>query len=359
LGFVAAAAGAVQMGAAELERRAAAAESPAPAPTIPVSASPIDRHDGYSVKRAFIGQVEPQRSALVSFELPGRLARILVDEGDAVTEGQILALQGTALIEADRARLEASRRSVEAQLRFARQTVERTQTLSTRGFSSEANVDEALARVDDLAARIAEIDAALADNALRLGKAEVRAPFAGRVTERLVDGGETMGAGQAILRLVQVQTPRVRVGVPLDLDENALTSAEIEIGGAVRPARLLTLRPDIDPVTRTRTALFELDAAAPPVFGQTARLIARSTVDADGAWVATTSLKEGLRGQWSVLVVDADQVVRPAAVEVLHAESDRVYVRGAFPDGTVLVDAGPQRVTAGQRVSVQFAWNEE
>ncbi len=193
--------------------------------------------------------------------------------------------------------------------------MERTEALSARGFNSEASLDEALARLDELVARIAEIDAALADNGLRHGKAEVRAPFAGRVTERLVDGGETLAAGQTIVALVQLQAPRARVGVPLDVGEEALAEALIEIGGTPLRARLLTLRPDVDPVTRTRTALFEFDATERSVFGQTARLVVRQTVEAEGVWVATTSLKEGLRGQWSVLVVDGDQVVRPATVE--------------------------------------------
>lgn len=359
LGVVAVAAVAVHLGVSGLERRAAAAETPEPARSVPVSTTPIDRRDGYSVTRTFVGQVEPQRSALVSFELSGRLDQILVDEGDTVAEGQVLARQDTALLEADEARLEASRRSVEAQLRFARKTVERTEALSARGFNSEASLDEALARVADLSARIDEIDAALADNALRLGKAELRAPFAGRVTGRMVDGGETLVPGQALLQLVQLQAPRVRVGVPLDLAESVLAEAVIEIGGMPLPARLLTLRPDVDPVTRTRTTLFELDASERPAFGATARLLVRETVEAEGTWVSTSSLKEGLRGQWSVLVVDAEQIVRPAAVEILHAEGDRVYVRGALPEGAMLIEAGPQRVTVGQRVAVQLASNPE
>ncbi len=114
LGVVATAAATVHFGTSGLERRAAAAEGPEPAQTIPVSATPVDRRVGYSVTRTFIGQVEPQRSALVSFELPGRLGEILFDEGDEVAEGQVLARQDTALLETDRPRLAASRRSVQA-----------------------------------------------------------------------------------------------------------------------------------------------------------------------------------------------------------------------------------------------------
>ena len=56
-----------------------------------------------------------------------------------------------------------------------------------------------------------------------------------------------------------------------------------------------------------------------------------------------------------VLVVDPQDVVRHAPVEVLHAESEQVYVRAAMPEGTRLIDAGPHRVTTGQRVVAQAA----
>lgn len=353
LGVIAGAVFAVQMGAAELTRRADAAPVPDAAPTVPVAASPLQIEDSYSVERAFIGQVEPQKTAVISFELPGRLQAILVEEGDHVQEGQALARQDVKLLQAEQTRLSASKEATEAQLRFALQTVERQSQLTERGFTAQAGLDEALARRDELLARIAETDAALADVAIRMGKAQISAPFEGRVTTRAVDGGETLGAGQEVLRLVELRRPQVRVGVPLDLTEEALAEAIIEIGGEPHAARLLTLRPDIDPVTRTRTALFEIDTEGQPAFGQTARLIVSEDVPATGIWVPTTTLKEGARGQWTVLMVDPDRVVRAASVEVLHSQSAQVFVRGAFPEGTLLVEEGPQRVTVGQRVTLQ------
>ena len=107
-----------------------------------------------------------------------------------------------------------------------------------------------------------------------------------------------------------------------------------------------------DPVTRTRTAIFAIEGDTALTFGQTARLLVREDVPAEGLWIPTTSLKEGVRGQWTILMVDPEDTVRAAVVEILHAESTRVFVRGGFPDGTKLIDEGPQRVTVGQKVAV-------
>jgi multidrug efflux pump subunit AcrA (membrane-fusion protein) len=118
---------------------------------------------------------------------------------------------------------------------------------------------------------------------------------------------------------------------------------------------LVTLRPDIDPVTRTRTAIFEIETENALLFGQTARLMVEEKVETAGLWLPMTSLKEGVRGQWTVLTVDQNRTVRSSSVEVLHAESERVFVRGAFPDGAMLIDEGPQRVTVGQQVAIENA----
>ena len=346
---------AVHYGASHLAQRADARPAPDAAPILPVSAMPIVQEDGFRMTRAFIGQVEPARTVALSFELPGRLAEISADEGDFVRAGQVLATQDTALLQADRQRLEAARAATKAQLGFAIQTADRNQTLMDRGFTSQSGLDEAVARQDELRARIAEIDASLANVDIRVEKSRLLAPFDGRITARQVDGGETLGAGQTVLGLVALDRPQVRIGVPLDVTETALDAAVVAVDGQHLPARLITLRPDIDPVTRTRTALLEIDSEEPLAFGQTARLILTERVDVTGYWMPVTSLKEGVRGQWTVLVVDGSGIVRSASVEILHAESQRVYVRAAFPEDALLIDQGPQRVTIGQQVSVDNA----
>ncbi|MEM9708985.1 MAG: efflux RND transporter periplasmic adaptor subunit [Pseudomonadota bacterium] len=355
LGVVAGAAFAIQYGASELARRADAAPTPDAAPAIPVAATPLKLETGYDVRRAFIGQVEARKATTLSFELAGRLVAVLVDEGYPVDVGQVVARQDTAILEAERTRLLASKAAAEAQLTFAEQTVARNEALLDRGFAPQSGVDEALSRRDELSNRIAEIEASLASVDIRMEKSEITAPFAGLVTARFLDGGEALSPGQPVLGLIETTGPQVRVGVPLDLTADDLAKAEIDVAGTVSTAELISLRPDVDPVTRTRTAIFAIDTNADFAFGQTARVHLSERVDAEGFWVPLTGLKEGARGQWTVLTVDAENAVRSAPVEILHAESDRVFVRAAFADGTPLIDRGPQRVTVGQEVVLKLS----
>ncbi len=341
---------AVYFGSSELARRAQAAPKPQPAAVLPVAVTPIELHNNYQIARRFVGQVEPQKTVSISFELSGQLDQILVDEGDQITEGQQIAALDTQLLDADRVRLEASKSALEAQLRFAEQTVERQSQLSDRGFASQSGLDEALSRSDELRARIAEVQAALTSNTIQAEKSIVYAPFTGRITDRPVDGGESLSPGQTVVEIVQDGTPQLRIGVPLDVTATILSQAEVEIGGLIYDASLITLRPDVDPVTRTRTALLQVKTDDALAFGQTARLILTDRVEATGLWVPTTTLKEGARGQWTLLTVDVENIVRQASVQVLHTDGDQVFVRGVFPDGARLITSGPQRVTPGQRV---------
>jgi RND family efflux transporter MFP subunit len=337
-------------GAQFLGDRAAAAPTPDNAPPIPVAVRPLTVEQGYTVQRSYVGQVEPARSVDLSFELPGRVDSVAVDEGDILRQGDIVASQDTRLIQAEMSRLTASRTALEAQFDFASRTLDRSSELNTRGFASTERLDGAIAARDELAARIAEVEAALLDVSIRLEKATLHAPLDGRVTVRRIDGGETLSPGQPILTLVSTEDPVVRVGVPLDIADELPATATIRIDGRDHVARLQSVRPDIDPVTRTRTALYTLPGAGDAVFGQTARLVLTETIDVAGTWVPLRSLKENAGGVWTILALGPDDRVRTAAVEVLHSEGDRVFVRGSFPEGTLAIDEGPQRVTPGQMV---------
>ncbi|WP_415921760.1 efflux RND transporter periplasmic adaptor subunit [Tateyamaria sp. SN6-1] len=351
-GVIAGAGYAVQTGSTLLAARAADVPAPDPAPLIAVSVRTLTPEAGYSVPRAFVGQVEPRKTVALSFELAGRLDAVLVDEGDTVTKGQVIAQQDIDLLRADRDRQRASREAIEAQLAFALQTVTRSEALRDRGFASQERLDQAMATRDELNARIAEIDAALTTIDIQLQKAQITAPFDGRITRRLADGGEAVGAGQVLVEVVETGVPQIRVGLPLSIDEAALTTARIRIDGQTYPATLASFRPDIDPVTRTRTALFDIETDVPLALGQTARLALTTDVTAEGTWVPLRSLKEGDRGQWTLLVVDADNVVRRASVLIIHATSDRAFVQGSFAPGTRMIEEGPQRVTLGQTVQI-------
>jgi len=342
---------AVMFGSDALHMRAAAVALPDAAEPTPVSVQPLMIEGGYQRIRRFVGQVEPATQINMSFELAGRMVERTVDEGDLVERGQIIARLDVDLLNAEREQLAASKAALAAQLEFAESQLQRSSKLREQGFSSVAREDEARARRDELQNRIIETDAALSAVGIRLEKSVLRAPFTGQVGQMMADPGTTLQAGEPLLSLIEKSAPQVRVGLPLTLDKDALTRAEVQIGAEVFPARLLQLRPDIDAQTRTRTALFALETEHVPAFGQTVSLVLPIDQEIRGAWVPMDALKEGENGIWTVLVVE-DNVSRIAAVEVLHSEAARAFVRGSFTDGALLINQGAHRIVPGQTVRV-------
>jgi RND family efflux transporter MFP subunit len=314
---------------------------------------------GYAEPRRFAGRIEPARSAALAFERAGRVDAVLVDEGAHVTEGQPLARLDTAALATERDRLDAVRRQLDAAVELARVTAERQAALTDRAASGQRR-DETRLALAEAEARRAEIEAQRARVALEIERSTLRAPFAGRIAERRIDEGAIADPGAPALTLLETGRPRARIGLPPDLAADLAPGDrhDLAIGGATRPARIVALRPDIDPASRTVAALFELEDDAPVPFGDLAVLAIDIPRAEPGAWIPLTALVEGSRGTWTVYALADDPAAGPAptativreAVEILTVEGERAFVRAAMPPGARIVADGTHRVRPGQSV---------
>jgi RND family efflux transporter MFP subunit len=349
---IAAAGGAVILGTQELQARATQSKPEGSADLTPVRVSPLKIEQGYQIPRRFVGQLETAQSTDLGFEFAGLVAQVLVDEGDVVAKGDVIARLDIALLETEITRLSAARDALAAQRDFSDLSVQRRAALKIRGFTSAEAFDQARFTQTEMTARIAETNAAIRSIEIQIEKATLKAPFSGQIAARRADQGTTVSPGQPITTLLETARPEVRVGLPLSIQLPIGTEVDVDIAGQSYRAVLKSMRPDIDAQTRTQTAIFQLADGATATFGQTVSIQFVRDVAVRGVWVPVQALREGSKGLWTVLVVDQDQIIRPAAVEVLHAESSRAYVRGTFQDGALLVDGGTHRVTPGQTVRV-------
>ena len=120
-------------------------------------------------------------------------------------------------------------------------------------------------------------------------------------------------------------------------------------------ASLLSIRPDVNPVTRTATAVFALPAEVTALDGEPITLDLPQTVYMEGGWLPVSALLDGQRGVWTVLRIaerDGVLVTVREAVEVLETQGDMAYVRGTLTDGNRVVAHGVHRVTPGAVVSI-------
>jgi len=315
----------------------------------------VDLAQGYTVTRRFTGQVEAAARTDLGFELGGRVIEVLVEEGDVVAAGDTLARLDTSALIPERAALEADLAVLAADAELARLTLARNDALTERGFRSVAAQDEARLALARAEAGMAAVRARIAGVEVQLQKSVLTAPFDARIGARMADPGQTAVAGQTLLVLFDAAPARARVGLPPELAAGLSVgdSLVIESDGALLEARIRQIRPDLDPDTRSRSVVLGLPEGSAPVLGDTVTVMLTQSIDDPGFWAPMAALREGVRGSWSVMAVErtaeGDRTL-PAAVEVIHSDGGRVFLRGALPPGARIVAEAPDRVAPGQLV---------
>jgi membrane fusion protein (multidrug efflux system) len=163
-----------------------------------------------------IGTVAAVRGVTVSADLPGVVDQIAFDSGQAIREGDVIAVLDTRQ---ERAQLAAA----EAQRDLARVSFDRIQGLLDERVVSRAEFDRATADERQAKARVGEISAAIE-------RKTIRAPFSGVLGLRHVNLGQYLSAGDPLVTLQSLNPIYVNFGVP----QQAM--AQVRAGRAVRVA---------------------------------------------------------------------------------------------------------------------------
>lgn len=382
----------------------------APPAPLTVATRALVTEEGFTVRQRYTGQVEGRRRSALAFERGARLIEILADEGEEVAAGAPLARLdvrdldlGLAAIDARLAEARAVLAELEkgpreevilaaradlaaarAELGLAQVREERrkalvgTQALAAEEYESARFGREALqARVRALEARLLELERGtreervLAQRARLAGleaergrieldrqKSTILAPFAGRVATRHLDEGTVVTPGAPVLTLVESGRLEARIGIPNLIDASWEVDQEVvlSMGREELSGRFLRFEAELERATRSRVAIFALAEGAPAVPGTIVRVEKPRVVAQRGFWMPRTALTRNVRGLWACFVVEPDgnggaiDVVHRRAIEILHEDDDRVFVRGTLSDGERVIVDGGRRVVDGQTV---------
>jgi membrane fusion protein (multidrug efflux system) len=157
--------------------------------------------------------VAPIRSDLVP-RTPGRVGRVLVDEGQLVRKGQPLLELETDYLKLDLARAEADLARAEAAAKDAERDFERKKGLASKGSVSQAAYDRSQAGSEQATAGRAAARAALDTARQRLADAVLTSPVDGVVAARRTDVGERLGDGTVAFVVEQTAPLKLRFRVP-------------------------------------------------------------------------------------------------------------------------------------------------
>ena len=235
------------------------------------------------------GSIQAVQETAIYARVDGYLRRRLVNIGDRVQSGQLLAEIDTpeldqqlyqakaALAQAVSAlqQVRAALQHNETQLEYNRTNLERWRTMKERNLVAQQDVDDRMVQVNagqaDVAAAQANVAAAEANvtankaNVERLNNLQsfqkIRAPFAGVITVRNVDNGALIGAGsgtntQPLFRMAQTDSLRIFVNVPQAYVASIAPGLKTEVAVRELPqkhfiAQVANLAGALDPVSRT------------------------------------------------------------------------------------------------------------
>jgi len=188
-----------------------------------------------------IGTVAAVRGVTVSADLPGVVDRIAFESGQAVHEGDVLAVLDTRQ---ERAQLAAA----EAQRDLSRVNYDRIQGLLDERVVSRAEFDQATASERQARARVGEIGAAIE-------RKTVRAPFSGTLGLRRVNLGQYLSAGDALVTLQSLNPIYVDFGVPQQAMSEVRAGRVVRItaddrAGVVVEGRITAIDSIVDASTR-------------------------------------------------------------------------------------------------------------
>ena len=326
---------------------------PAPEPR-PVRTITIERGAGGEVA-SLTGQIRAKDEASLAFRLDGRMLERLVDVGNLVAGGQVVARldpqnQQNALTQAE-ANL-ASMNAVETQ---ARLTFERQKQLLAQGWTTRAKFDDTQQALLGAQGQVEAAQAQVRIAQDQLGYTTLVADGPGAITAVGAQPGEVVHAGQMIVQLARQGGIDAVFDVPEELIRTGPRDPVVEIALTDDPqvtatGRVREIAPQADPVTRTYQVKVGI-TDPPETMRLGATVMGRVKLTAPlGVELPASALTE-TDGHPAVWIVDAKgKTVSLRSVEVTRFDPDTVVVSQGLENGEIVVTAGVQALRPGQKV---------
>ena len=327
-----------------------------PPPPPPRPAMVVHPTGGEVALEAYAGEVHAREEPTLSFRIPGKIARRLVDAGNRVHAGDALAELDPSDVRLGSEAARAAQVSAESDLALAQAELERYKNLADKQLVSRSLYDTRVAALQAAQARVRQARAASASSGNQVGYAVLRAPRDGVISQRLAEAGQVVAAGQAVFQLAGDGEREVAISVPETGLQRFAVGRELAVElwakpGQRFPAVVRELAPAADPVTRTYAARVAFSAPPEDIeLGQSARVYAR--VDGDARLRVPLSALTQRNGQAAVWVVDpkSKQVHLRRVVVGAYGE-DGVPVLSGLSSDDWIVAAGAHLLLEGEQVA--------
>ena len=349
---------------------ATAAGGAAPARGIPVALATVQRKS-MPVELRVIGTVEASFAVAVRPQIGGELRSVSFEEGQDVTEGQVL-------FEIDRRPLEASLKQAQANLERdlaqaanAGAQAKRYDDLARRGIATREQVETWRTDAAAFAAAVSADRAAVEQATVQLEYATIKAPITGRTGTLFVHPGNLVRPNDSspLVVINRVSPVNVAFGVP----EGQLATLRRQIaagttrleadipgdGGRPMTGRIAFIDNAVDQTTGTIKVKGSFANEGRRLWpGQYVNVTVTLSTEPDALVVPAVAVQTSQNGHY-VFVVTPDQTVDLRPVTVARTIGLESVIQGPVVEGDTVVTDGHLRLTPGSRIVAKTANSEE
>jgi HlyD family secretion protein len=389
-------------GCGKAKQEAAETEPPTPVEVDDVTRGPID------VIVTADAVLYPFNQANVTSKISAPVRRVLVNRGDSVKAGQLLAelesrdlaasaeesksqldqaqsayqTTSAATVPEDRTKSLADVQAAQQALDAAKKLYDNRVELQKEGALAQKLVDDAkvamvqaqsqldtaqrhlqsvqqVTGTEQVRAAQAQVNAAKAhydSAAVQVAFSEVRSPINGIVSDRPIYPGDTPGPGMPIVSIVDISKVVARANIPVKDATPIRVGRPATITGpeGVLAGKVVVVSPAVDPSTTTVEVWVEADNPGNKMKpGGTVRVSIRADLINDTLLVPAGALLNSDEGGEKVMVVGKDSLARERKVTVGVREGNRVQILGGVTEGEKVITSGGLGLDDKAKVTVK------
>ena len=293
--------------------------------------------------QTFVGIVEESEGTAVSFTGMGVVKRMLVNEGQAVAKGQLIA-------EMDDTQARNLLNGAEAQMNQANDALERYKILHDNGSLPEVQWVEIQSKVAQAKSQYEVAKKNLAD-------CRLIAPVSGIIGKKLVGAGETAMPSQAVVTILDINNVKVKVAIPEAevSDITASTPSVINVEAAQKQVSGGKIEKGVQADALTHTYEIKInvqnaDRKLLPGMVASVRFNGQLTIDNGQLFLPVTSVQRRADGSMFVWTVAKDSTAHRTTVTTGNTQGNRITIDSGIENGQRVVTEGYQKLSEGTKV---------
>ncbi|WP_445502148.1 efflux RND transporter periplasmic adaptor subunit [Microvirga sp. G4-2] len=299
---------------------------------------------------AAIGTAKAANGVELAFETAGIVKEIKFKANQNIREGDVLVQLDDTVERADL-------QDVQAAVKTAESAFERAKTLSSRGFGTEANLDQASAVLAAARSRLARLQATIEQKALK-------APFSGVIGIPRIDVGQYLQPGSVIASFQDLDSMKVDFTVPEQRADDVKLNQEVRVGVSEADlpykGRVTGKDPRVDPKTRLVSvqALIEDNKDRAILPGQFLHVEVILPEQPNVITVPQTAVITSLYGDYVYTIEQEEragnqvQVVKQVFVKTGRRRGGTLEILSGITPGQQIVASGQNKLQAGSTVKI-------